>query len=214
MMIRRVAASLFSTGLALVMLAAPSHADPTNLVQPWPSNTSYNMLSSWVKEGVPQDVATFHTATMDGEVSELKDDGDVAFRLPGAVRGRELKGCITDFANSDTLTCLPPLSSPVRKPRKVEGHWMGNWVEFNGKTLTVGSSHADPGIFMQGSGNALAFGHSLAFGNYRCRSDMTGLYCLNDATRTGFRISNTITAYGCTQVADVPYGIGAKFECG
>lgn len=205
---RTCLASIFAA-VTVVAPTAVAYADPPNLTTPWPSTTSMNALAAWINEGIADDPANFHDTLLDGVPTPLSSEGDVAFRQPGTVRGRESLGCIS---SKGMLTCMPPLSSPVRKPTKVVDHWVGNWMEFDGSTITVGGIHGDPGVFIDGSGKPLAFGHTLAFGDYKCRSDLTGMYCVNLPKRTGFRFSNTITPYGCTQV-EVPRGSGAKFKC-
>ena len=68
----------------------------------------------------------------------------------------------------------------------------------------VGSVHGDPGRFAAGTGPELPYGQSLAFGDYRCRSDQAGLVCVNyahqsaarfsDAGRAAVRMPATVTA--------------------
>ncbi|MBV8929330.1 MAG: hypothetical protein JO152_09420 [Mycobacteriaceae bacterium] len=164
---------------------------------------------AWIAAGQPADPGTFHSATRDGEVTQLQND-DVAFTTPSGK-----SSCMTDsmFSTGD-LACLVKLTNPPPKPTGTEGHWAGGWIEFDGTTLTVGGLHGDPGRFVYGDGAQLPYGASLKFGDYQCRSDQTGLFCVNYAHRSAARISDAgVEPFGCLQPVPPPPDIGMKFSC-
>jgi hypothetical protein len=83
-----------------------------------------------------------------------------------------------------------------------------------GGTLDVGSAHGDPGRFVKGTGPQLPYGQSLNFGDYRCRSDQSGLFCVNYAHQSAAGFSDAgIEPFGCLQRVDAPADIGEKFSC-
>ncbi|BDB42314.1 hypothetical protein IWGMT90018_27600 [Mycobacterium kiyosense] len=89
------------------------------------------------------------------------------------------------------LSCLVELGSPPPRPDTAYGEWKGGWVDFDGTDLQVGSARADPGPFLAGTGAELALGDSLAFGDFRCRADQAGLFCVNYAHQSAVRFSPT-----------------------
>jgi hypothetical protein len=140
----------------------------------------------------------------DGQVTSTGDD--VAFSAPAGT-----PQCMTERAE---LACLVELADPPPQPPDVYGQWKGGWVDFPGPTLDVGSAHGDPGRFARGTGLPLAYGQSLAFGDYRCRLDAAGLFCVNYAHQTAARFSDAgIEPFGCLQRADPPADIGMQFRC-
>ena len=115
---------------------------------------------------------------------------------------------------SADLACLVNLTDPPPPPPDVYGVWKGGWVDFDGASVEIGSSHGDPGRFGRGQGPPLPQGGSLSFGDFRCRTDATALVCVNFARQTGVRYSDDgIDAYGCTLEARPPAGIGVKYLC-
>ena len=55
---------------------------------------------------------------------------------------------------------------------------------------------------------------SLEFGDYRCRADPAGLFCVNYAHQSAARFSDAgIEAFGCLQKVTPPADIGLKFSC-
>jgi hypothetical protein len=164
---------------------------------------------AWVEAGEPADPRDYHSATREGSVTKLQDS-DVAFTTPTGKTS-----CMTDsmFSTGD-LACLVKLVNPPPRPNDVEGQWVGDWVEYDGPTLTVGSVHGDPGRFIYGDGAQLPLGKALKFADYQCRADQTGLFCVNYAHQSAARISDAgVEPFGCLQKVPPPTDIGAKFSC-
>jgi predicted small secreted protein len=162
----------------------------------------------FVEAGQPADVAQFHTATREGAATQLGDD--VAFTTPSGK-----SQCMTDSKNfGGALACLVDLTIPPLQPPDVYGQWKGGWVDFAGPSVEIGSVHGDPGRFAAGTGPQLPYGQSLAFSDYRCRSDEVGLYCVNYANQSAARFSDAgIVAFGCLQKVTPPAGVGEKYSC-
>ena len=122
---------------------------------------------------------------------------------------------MTDAQYSDSaLICLTDLDSPAPRPQGAEGMWKPGWIEYNGTDLQVGALHGDPGPFVKGIGPELAPGQALAFGDFRCRSDATGLACVNYAHRSATWIGAAgVVPYGCLQSVTPPVGVGDMFSC-
>ena len=134
---------------------------------------------AFIESGHPSDVGQFHTATREGTATQLGDD--VAFTTPSGK-----SNCMTDSKNfGGALACLVDLTIPPLQPPDVYGQWKGDWVDFAGPSIEIGSAHGDPGRFGNGTGPELPYGETLAFGDYRCRSDPAGLYCVNYAHQIG-----------------------------
>jgi hypothetical protein len=121
-------------------------------------------------------------------------------------------GCVTGFSYSPALVCLPPLRESPKKPQ-APGQWEGNWVTFDGASITVGSFHGDPGLFNDGSGKPLNYGNTVSFGDYQCRSDPTGLYCVSHPHHSGLAMSSTLTTYGCVEQKKHSEFVGRQFNC-
>ncbi|MGK2882035.1 MAG: hypothetical protein ACSLE6_14955 [Mycobacterium sp.] len=162
---------------------------------------------AWVEAGESADKDDFDAAVRDGEVTEL--DG-IAFTTPsGKTR------CATGETSYDegVLICLTTLADPPPAPPVVDGNWVSGWMDFPGAELTLGSVHGDPGIFALGDGAQLGYGLSLKFGDYRCRMDESGVYCVNYAHRSGMRISDAgVVPFGCLQPVEPETG-GEAFRC-
>ncbi|OBA90088.1 hypothetical protein A5662_23360 [Mycobacteriaceae bacterium 1482268.1] len=163
---------------------------------------------TFIESGRTADVAAFHTATRQGTTAQLGED--VAFTTPSGKTQ-----CMTDATNADgALACLVDLVVPPLQPPDVYGHWKGGWVDFAGPSIEIGSAHGDPGRFGRGAGPQLPYGDALAFGDYRCRSDPAGLYCVNYAHQSAARFSDAgIVPFGCLHKMDPPAGIGEKYGC-
>jgi hypothetical protein len=163
---------------------------------------------AFVESGQPADAAKYHSATRDGAITELGDD--VAFTTPSGT-----SNCMTDGKYfGGALACLVDLTNPPPQPAEVYGQWKGDWIDFSGPSVEVGSAHGDPGRFTRGTGPELPYGQSLAFGDYRCRAHPTGLFCVNYAHRSAVRFSDAgIEPYGCLQKVTPPADIGEKFSC-
>jgi hypothetical protein len=113
------------------------------------------------------------------------------------------------------LACLVDLTDPPAPPADVYGQWKGGWVDFSGLSVEVGSSHGDPGRFGQGTGAELPPGQTLTFGDYRCRTDVSGIFCVNYAHQSAVRFdASGIETFGCLRPSTPPpAGIGKKFSC-
>lgn len=159
----------------------------------------------WVEAGRPVDTAAFRSATRDGTTTDLGQD--VAFVSGDA-------NCMTDHRFGGALACLVDLADPPPQPTEVYGQWKGNWVDFEGPTAEVGSVHGDPGRFGSGTGAELAAGQTLAFGDYRCRDDAAGVYCVNYAHGSALKLSGDgIEVFGCLQQVTPPADVGVKYGC-
>ena len=103
---------------------------------------------------------------------------------------------------------------PPRRPAAVYGEWIGGWVDFDGTEVTVGSSHADPAQFGAGTGAQLPYGASLKFGDYECRSDPAGLFCVNFAHRSAVKINDAgVQTFGCLREEPAPADVGQRYTC-
>lgn len=161
-------------------------------------------VMAWVQAGRPADGAGYHSATRDGTTNDLGDD--LAF-TGGHTR------CMSRDAK--ILSCLVDLAVRPSPPPDTYGNWVGNWVDFDGGSLQVGSAHGDPGPFLLGDGRALPDGQTLAFGDFRCRAEPAGLSCVNYAHRSGVRLAATgIEPFGCLHPqVPTPPDAGQRFTC-
>jgi hypothetical protein len=181
---------------------------PTTPAQPPQAGADMTDVIRFVEAGQPADAGQFHTASREGATTQLGDD--VAFTTPsGKTR------CMTDSEHfGGALACLVDLTIPPLQPPDIYGQWKGGWVDFEGPTIEIGSVHGDPGRFGQGTGAALPYGQTLAFGDYRCRSDQVGLYCVNYAHQSAARFSDEgVVPFGCLQKVTPPADIGEKYSC-
>jgi hypothetical protein len=184
---------------------APSTTKPAG---PPVAGASVADVIAWIEDGIAADSADYHTATRDGETTQLGND--VAFTTPSGKTN-----CMTDSQYSDgALACLVDLIDPPPRPEDAYGEWKGGWVDYDGPSVAVGSVHGDPGRFTAGSGPELPYGQVLAFGDYRCRADPVGLFCANAADNSAVRFSDAgIEPFGCLQPVTAPPLIGKMFSC-
>lgn len=189
---------------------------PTKSSTPVPSAPPRNGAEisdviKWIEGGRPVDAAQYHTAAHDDEITELGDD--IAFTTPRGPSGAT--NCMTDsHYTGGALACLVNLADPPARPDGVYGGWKGNWVDFDGTAVQVGSAHGDPGPFRSGSGPELPDGAVLSFGDYRCRADHSDLFCVNYAHRSAVRLGSAgVEPFGCLQPAPAPEGVGKAFSC-
>ncbi|MBS9535229.1 hypothetical protein KIH27_16700 [Mycobacterium sp. M1] len=175
-----------------------------------PPDAAPAAVAAWIAAGRPADPAGYQTVERDDTTTQLEGD-EVAFRLPGPLEPNHLAGCIRRWAPN--LSCLPGLRDTPDRPDGLVGQWIPGWVDFDGSMISIGSVHGDPGVFNDGAGKVLPYGDSLKFGDYQCRSDPSGLYCVSLSRQTGMRLSDTVTAFGCVRQATPPYGIGQQFFC-
>ncbi|NGX07168.1 hypothetical protein [Mycobacteroides franklinii] len=174
---------------------------------------SVESVTRWIEAGDPVAAEKFRTVDQDGTPGQLPE-GDVAFRAPGELGPRTVGGCITEMKYQEPLSCLPGLRNAPRRPPDLPGQWIGGWVSFDGATVTIGSRHGDPGPFIAGVGLPLEYGKRLKFGDYQCRSDQKGLYCVNYPHHSAIRMSDELEVFGCTKRATPPRGIGVQYDCG
>jgi hypothetical protein len=161
----------------------------------------------WVEAAPPVDAAEFHVGLRNGTSTPLGED--IAFNTPSGTT------CMTDVKRSPkNLACLVNLSDPPAQPSDVYGAWKGGWVDFNGGGVEVGSAHGDPGPFAAGQGMPLPEGKSLAFGDFRCRTDTTAFVCINYAKQSAVRFSDAgIDPYDCARQLPPTTGIGIQYSC-
>lgn len=195
-----------STTQATSAKPTPTTTSPVPTEAP-ATGTAMAEVIRWVEAGTAADPEGFHTATRDGDATDL--GSDIAFVVSaGDAR------CATDDLVDGELACLVEVDGLPDKPSDVEGNWVAGWVDFAGPTVDIGSLHGDPGRFTYGNGAELPQGQSLAFGDYRCRSDAKALICVNYAHQTGIRVSGVgIEPLGCLQPVTPPVGIGRQFSC-
>ncbi|TFV59462.1 hypothetical protein E4P42_08635 [Mycobacterium sp. PS03-16] len=161
----------------------------------------------WVEAGAPAAADGFHTVSRDGISTDLGEE--IAFTTPSGT-----SRCMTDRRAEGALTCLVELTDPPPRPADVYGEWKGGWVDYPGASLDVGSAHGDPGPFSDGFGAELPYGHTLAFGDYRCRTDPAGLFCVNYAHQSAARFSDAgVVTFGCLEQQPPAPGIGLRFSC-
>jgi hypothetical protein len=161
----------------------------------------------WIEAGTAADVAGYHSMTRGGETTALGDG--VAFTTAGTEAN-----CVTNRYQDGALACLVKLTDPPPRPSGIESAWKGNWVDFPGTTVDIGSPHGDPGPFGDGTGAELPAGQTLAFGDYRCRADAAGLFCVDYAHQTAVSMSASgVEAFGCLQKTTPPPDIGLRFSC-
>jgi hypothetical protein len=163
---------------------------------------------AWIEAGHPADPGRYHSATRDGATTSLGSDVALTTQA-GKV------SCMTDSKHTGgALACLVNLTNPPPRPDTAYGEWQGGWVDFDGTNLQVGSARADPGPFINGNGAELANGDSMSFGEYRCRADQAGLFCVNYAHQSAVRFAAAgIQPFGCLRSVPPPDGVGTAFSC-
>ncbi|WP_308170578.1 hypothetical protein [[Mycobacterium] fortunisiensis] len=200
-------------------MSMPAGAPHTTITKPTPTTTSplpttapapgtpMSRVTKWVEAGTPADPSGFHTATRDGQSTDLGED--IAFVAPsGAAR------CTTNKYADGQLACLIKADGLPTKPADVEGQWIPGWVDFAGETVDIGSLHGDPGPFATGDGAELPEGKSLAFGDYRCRADASTLVCVNYAHQSAVLVSSSgVEPLGCLKPVPPPVGVGRQLSC-
>ncbi len=192
----------------------------TTSPKPWASPTTTSSATTapaagepaaaafaWVEGGPPVDDADFRVALRGGTSTSI--GADTAFTTPSGT------SCMTDVKRSAAdLACLVNLVNPPPQPPDVYGAWKGGWVDYDGSTVRIGSAHGDPGRFAVGQGAPLPPGGSVAFGDFRCRTDATTLVCVNYSRRSAVRYSDDgIATFGCTLQSPTPAGVGEQYTC-
>ncbi len=188
--------------------AGPSGSKPPAPSTAPAAGAAISDVIAWIEAGHPADPGRYHSATRDGATTALGTD--IAFT---ATAGKV--SCMTDSKHTGgALACLVDLTNPPPRPDTAYGEWKGGWVDFDGTNLQVGSARADPGPFINGNGPELANGDSLSFGDYRCRADQAGLFCVNYAHQSAVRFATAgIQPFGCLQSVPPPDGVGTAFSC-
>lgn len=173
---------------------------------PGPGATAAEAIA-WVEAAGPVDAADFQVALRGGTSTPLGED--VAFTTPSGA------SCMTDRRRgSSGLACLVNLTNPPPAPPDVYGVWKGGWVDFDGAAVRIGSAHGDPGRFAAGQGVPLTPDRSLSFGDFRCRTDMSALVCVNYAHQTAVRYDDAgVDALGCARQNPPAPGIGIEYTC-
>ncbi|MGA8249387.1 MAG: hypothetical protein WB989_01595 [Mycobacterium sp.] len=214
--------------VAACSTAGNSHSGQTSTTTPAPATTTTGPSGSkppaastapaagaaisdviaWIEAGHPADPGRYHTATREGATASLGND--IAFTAQASK-----VACMTDSKHAaGALACLVTLTKPPPRPETAYGEWKGGWVDFDGTNLQVGSTRGDPGPFINGNGPELANGESVSFGDYRCRADESGLYCVNYAHQSAARFSTAaIEPFGCLRSVPPPDGVGVAFSC-
>ncbi|MEB3030683.1 hypothetical protein [[Mycobacterium] nativiensis] len=189
----------------------PSSSKPSKPSAPPAAGAAIADVIAWIEAGRPADPAGYHKATREGEVTDLIDD--VAFTVPAG--SRRATTCMTDSESTDSaLACVVDLVNPPPQPEDIYGQWKGGWIDYGGNTLRVGSAHGDPGRFLHGDGAELPDGSSLSFGDYRCRADRVGLFCVNYAHRSAVLLRpEGIGTFGCLHPVPPPADAAKLFSC-
>lgn len=190
--------------------ASPSPSSPKPVASP-AAGAPITDVIAWIEAGRPVEAAGYHSATRDGVTTDLINE--VAFTVSAGPR-RATK-CMTDADSADgALACVVDLVNPPSPPEEIYGQWTGGWVDYGGNTLRVGSAHGDPGRFLHGDGAELPDGSVLSFGDFRCRADRAGLFCVNYAHRSAVRFSpEDIGVFGCLRPVPPPADAGKLYSC-
>ncbi|MEN4478665.1 hypothetical protein [Mycolicibacterium cosmeticum] len=162
-------------------------------------------VTRWVDAGTAVPAAKFGSTTRDGASTDVQG---VAFTT-------ETVSCISSAQYNDgALACLVKLTNPPPKPPDTYTMWKGNWVDFDGTGVNIGSLHGDPGPFGNGSGPQLGAGETVKFGDFACRADGDAVVCVNYAHRTAARMRPAgVDGFGCLAPAQAPPDIGIRLSC-
>jgi hypothetical protein len=197
-----------TTGASPTSASGPSGGKPPAPSAAPAAGAPISDVVAWIEAGHPSDPGRYHSAAREGATTAL--GSDVALSAQGGA-----VSCVTDAKHTGgSLTCLVALTNPPPRPDTAYGDWKGGWVDFDGTTLKVGAARADPGPFINGTGPELADGDSLSFGDYRCRADQAGLFCVNYAHQSAVRFATAgVQPFGCLKSVPPPDGVGAAFSC-
>ncbi|CAM4456375.1 hypothetical protein MB901379_02804 [Mycobacterium basiliense] len=197
-----------STPKSSSITVSPTSSKPVAAATAPAAGAPIAAVRAWIEAGRPADPKRYHSVSRADVTTELGDD--IAFT---AQAGKS--SCMTDSKRTPgTLTCLVQLTNPAPAPATAYGDWKGGWVDFDGMNLQVGASRGDPGPFINGNGPELANGDSLSFGDYRCRADQAGLFCINYAHQSAVGLSaGGAEPFGCLRSVPPPDGVGTAFSC-
>lgn len=188
--------------------AAPSPGTSSTTARPssLAPGAQIGEVISRIEAGAPAAPEDFGSMSRDGATTTL--DGGIAFST-------DTVNCVsTPKYREGVLSCLVDLTDPPPRPPDVFTVWKGNWVDFDGSSVDIGSPHGDPGPFVDGQGATLPEGSSIAFGDFRCRADTDAVLCVNYAERSAVRLSTGgVDGFGCLAQATAPPGIGVRLSC-
>lgn len=189
-------------------------APPVNASGPAPGPKAQPAaVLTWIEAAQLVDTANFNTVELDGTTTDL-GVGEVAFRLPATVPYRTLTGCVSYHWTTQQFSCLGGVRNAPPQPPGMHGEWIPSWVDFDGKTVDIGSLHGDPGPFNNSNGRPLEYGTRIKFGDYQCRSDPAGMYCANYPHHSAIQLWGTsFIAFGCNKDLTAPHGVGERFTC-
>ena len=115
---------------------------------------------------------------------------------------------MTDEKADGALACLVDLRHPPTEPSDAYGRL---------DRLARLRLHPErgfarrPGRFAAGRGRAPPA--SLRFGDFQCRSDADGLFCVNFAHQSEVKFADSgVEPLGCSKMVDAP-DLGLKFSC-
>lgn len=162
-------------------------------------------IARWVAAGKAVPVDKFGSVTRDGASTDVQ----------GVAFSTDTVSCISSaHYNDGALACLVKLTDPPPKPPDAYTVWKGNWVDFDGTSVNIGSLHGDPGPFGDGSGARLGAGETLKFGDFACRADGDAVVCANHAHQTAARMRPAgVDGFGCLTPAQAPPDIGIRLSC-
>ncbi|TQK27106.1 hypothetical protein FBY28_0053 [Arthrobacter sp. SLBN-53] len=183
---------------------APTTSTSRKLGVP-PAGADLTEVIGWVEAGTAAPADRYATMARAGVTAAV--DG-VAFTTA-------VTNCVsTSGYRAGALACLVDLDDPPPRPPDAITVWRGDWVDFDGSAVEIGSVRGDPGPFRDGAGAALPVGESLTFGDMRCRADTAALVCVNYAQRSAVRMAaDGITGFGCLAEDRPPPGIGIRLSC-
>ncbi|MGU3499269.1 hypothetical protein [Mycobacterium sp. C31M] len=184
----------------------PSTTATTTTISATPvPGTDVAAVIAWIEAGQPVPAAQFTEVTRDGAAGTVE----------GVAFSTDTVNCISTAAYRDgALACLVDLDNPPPRPPDAISVWKGNWVDFDGANVEIGSVRGDPGPFRDGRGATLPAGDTLTFGDFRCRADTAAVLCVNYADRSGVRLAaDGVDGFGCLTAAEAPPGIGVRLAC-
>ena len=170
--------------------------------------TPIESVMSWVEAGTAADASDFHTAIRDGVTTQLGDD--VAFVTPSGTTK-----CMTDRQSRTGRWRAWWISTTRRRSRRMStaSGTAAGWTS-TAPRWTSGRRTAIPGRFGAGDGAELPYGSSLRFGDYQCRADPAGLFCVNYAHQSAVKFADSgVEPLGCLRMVSPPPDIGLKFSC-
>lgn len=167
--------------------------------------TDMSTVIGWIEAGEPVSAQDFGTVTRDG----------VRTAVDGVAFTTETVNCTSTASYAaGALACLVDLDEPPPRPPNAVSVWKGNWVDFGGATVEIGSVRGDPGPFRDGEGAPLTAGDTLSFGDFRCRAERADVLCVNYAQRAAVRLGAAgVDGFGCLTEVPAPPGVGIRLSC-